>query len=58
VLERSTKVIHRSGVILPFEALGCSLQAEGAKINKLANRVAHGAHVARERASGNFGQKI
>ncbi len=58
VLEGSTKVIHRSGVILPLEALGRPLQAEGAKINKLAGGVAHSAHVARERGRGNFSQKI
>jgi hypothetical protein len=43
-------------MILPLKALGRPLQAKGAKINKLANGVAHSADVARERRHGNFGQ--
>jgi hypothetical protein len=58
VLEGSTKVVHRSSMILPLKALGRSLQAQGAEINKLAGAVAHGADVARERDGGNFSQKI
>jgi len=58
VLEGSPKVVHGCGMILPLKALGRPLQAQGAKINKLASGVAHSADVARERGSGNFGQKI
>ncbi len=58
VLEGSPKVVHGSSMILALKALGRPLQAQGAKINKPANGVAHGADVARERGSGNFGQKI
>ncbi len=57
VLEGSTKVVHRSGMILPLKALSRPLQTEGAKINKLAG-VAHRADIARERRHGNSSQKI
>ena len=55
VLEGGTKIVHRSGMILPPEALGRPLQPQGAKINKLAG-VAHRADIAREWGRGNFSQ--
>jgi hypothetical protein len=58
VLEGSPKVVHRSGMIPPLKPLGGSLQAQGAKIKKLAGGLAHRADVARERNRGNFSQKI
>ncbi len=58
VLEGSPKVVHGSSMILALKALGRPLQAQGAKIEKLATGVAHTAHVAREWSSDNFSQKI
>jgi hypothetical protein len=58
VLEGGTKVIHRSSVILLLKALSRPLQAEGAKIKKLAGVVAHGAGIARAAPLSNFSQKI
>jgi hypothetical protein len=48
VLEGRTKVVHRSSMILPLKPLGRPLQAQGAKIKKLAGGLAHRADVARE----------
>ncbi len=48
VLEGSTKIVHRSGMILSLKPLRRPLQAQGAKIKKLATGVvAHGADIAR-----------
>jgi hypothetical protein len=45
-------------VILLLKALSRPLQAEGAKIKKLAGVVAHGAGIARAAPLSNFSQKI
>jgi hypothetical protein len=58
VLEGSPKVVHRAGMILPLQALSRPLQAQGAKIKKLAGGLAHRADVAREWGRGNFSQRV
>jgi hypothetical protein len=58
VLERSPEVVDRSDMILPPKALGCTLQAQGAKIKKLTGGLAHRADVAREWGRGNFSQRV
>ncbi len=59
VLEGSTKVLYRSGMILPLKALSRPLQAEGAKIKKLAaGLVTHDADIWRAQGDGNFSQRV
>ena len=59
VLEGSPKVLHGAGMILLLKALGCPLQPQGAKIDKLAvGLVTHKADIGRAQGDANFSQRI